>query len=84
MISTTVPWIPARAAAGGYLGGFMFLDEMSTLAPMLWTGAGGAGCAAATYRMKPPTNVKRYVGLKATGSASGDATTASATLEVLF
>ena len=48
------------------------------------TGAGGAGCAAATYRMKPPTNVKRYVGLKATGSAAGDATGATATLEVLF
>src|SRR5687767_4227390 len=45
MIRMTVPSIPARAAAGGYLGGFMFFDEISTLAPMSATGAGGAGGA---------------------------------------
>lgn len=62
------------------------LSSPSTLiaAAITQTGAGGAGCAAATYRWKPPTNVKRYVGVKATGSASGDATGASFTFEVLF
>lgn len=48
------------------------------------TGASSAGCAAATYRFKLPSNAKRYVGLKATGSASGDATGATATLEALL
>lgn len=48
------------------------------------TGAGGAGAAAATYRYKLPTSGARYWGAKATGSASGNATTASLTLEMLF
>ena len=47
------------------------------------TGAGGVGCAAATYRWKPPTNVKRYIGVKATGSAAGDATGSTAKVELL-
>lgn len=41
------------------------------------TGAGGAGCAAATERFRLPTNCEQYVRVKATGSASGDATGAS-------
>lgn len=48
------------------------------------TGAGGVGCAAASYRYKPPSNVKRYLGWRATGSAAGDATTATANMELLF
>jgi len=48
------------------------------------TGAGGAGAAAATFRFRLPSTAKRYVGFEAVGSASGDATGASATLEVLF
>lgn len=48
------------------------------------TGAGGVGCAAATYRYRVASDGKRYVGFKATGSASGDSTTASATLEVVL
>ena len=48
------------------------------------TGAGGAGCAAATYNFVPPSTSKRYFGFKATGSASGDATGAAATLEMVF
>jgi hypothetical protein len=51
------------------------------------TGAGGVGCAAATYRFRLPTAMvlasATIVGFKAVGSASGDATTASATLELL-
>src|SRR3546814_5112973 len=45
MIRITVPSMPARTAAGGYLGGFMFFDEISTLALMFCGGAGGAGGA---------------------------------------
>jgi hypothetical protein len=47
------------------------------------TGAGSAGCAAATFRFRLPSNANRYIGFKATGSASGDSTTATATLEAL-
>jgi hypothetical protein len=47
------------------------------------TGAGSAGCAAATKRFRLPSDAKRYIGFTATGSASGDATGSSATLEAL-
>src|SRR3546814_6585644 len=45
MIRITVPSMPARTADGGYLGGFMFFDEISTLALMFCGVAGGAGGA---------------------------------------
>src|SRR5262245_43016796 len=49
------------------------------------TGAGGAGAAAATYRFKPPSNVKRYFGFRATGGTSfGNASGKVGTLEILF
>lgn len=48
------------------------------------TGAGGAGAAAATYTFKLPVDTKRYVAVKATGSASGDASGSSLTLEALL
>ena len=48
------------------------------------TGSGTLGAAAATYRFRLPSTAKRYVGFKATGSAAGDASAASATLEALF
>lgn len=48
------------------------------------TGAGGAGCAAATYRFRLPSTAPRILGFRAVGSASGDATGASATLEALL
>lgn len=62
------------------------LSSPATLvaAAITQTGAGGVGCAAATYRWRPPTNVKRYIGVKATGSASGNATTATMTAELLL
>lgn len=47
------------------------------------TGAGGAGAAAATYRFTPPTNVKKYLGFKATNSGAGNASGKSGTLELL-
>jgi hypothetical protein len=57
------------------------------LAPgvIVQTGAGAAGAAAATYRFKPPTNVRRYIAMRITPSASGtgDASAASATLKFM-
>lgn len=47
------------------------------------TGAGGAGAAAATQKMRLPDDAKRYVGFQATNSGAGDASGASATLEVV-
>lgn len=48
------------------------------------TGAGGVGCAAATKRVRLPSDAKAYIGFTATGSAAGNATTASATLEAVL
>lgn len=62
------------------------LSGPSTLiaAAITQTGAGGAGCDAATYRFRLPTSVKRYVGVKATGSGSGNASGSSFTLRARF
>jgi hypothetical protein len=51
---------------------------------LVQTGAGGAGCAAGSARFRLPSNAQRYVGVRATGSATGDATGSSFTLEALF
>jgi hypothetical protein len=61
------------------------LSSPATIAPgvIVQTGAGGVGAAAATFRWVPPTNVRGYIGLKATNSAAADASAASATLELL-
>jgi len=47
------------------------------------TGAGGAGAAAQTRRFRLATDAKEYIGVKATNSAGGNASTANATLELL-
>lgn len=61
------------------------LSSPTTLYPgvLTQTGAGGVGAAAATFQFAVPVNVKRYVGVKATGSAAGNSTTASFSLEVI-
>jgi len=52
---------------------------------LIQTGASGAGAAAATQRYRPPTNVSRYLRVKATtGAAAGDCSAASLTAELLF
>lgn len=52
---------------------------------ILQTGAGGAGAAAATFRGRLPTNVKRYIRLKITsGASTTDGSATSATLQLLF
>lgn len=56
----------------------LYLDEITQ------TGAGGVGAVAASKRLGIPSDVKRYVRMKIVGSASGDATAASATLSLVF
>lgn len=51
---------------------------------LVQTGAGGVGAAAASKRFKLPTTVKRYVGVRATGSGAGDASASSFNVEALF
>lgn len=48
------------------------------------TGAGGAGAAAATKRVGLPSDCKRYIRLVVTKSATGDASSVSATMELVF
>jgi len=51
---------------------------------LVQTGAGGVGAALATFTFRVPVDVQRYVGIKATGSAAGNSTTKSATLEAVL
>jgi hypothetical protein len=62
------------------------LSSPATLAAdvLIQTGAGGVGAAAATARFRLPSDVRQYVGVKATGSASGDASGSSMTVQLLF
>jgi hypothetical protein len=48
------------------------------------TGAGGAGAAAASARLGLPSNVKQFIGLKATNSGAGNQTGKSAALSLVF
>lgn len=49
------------------------------------TGAGGAGAAAATFRMKVPSDCARYIRAKAVSGANvTDSSSLSMTLELLF
>jgi hypothetical protein len=50
---------------------------------LVQTGAGGVGAATAQARAKLPTNVKRYVGFRATNSGAGNASTSNGVLELL-
>lgn len=48
------------------------------------TGAGGAGAAAAEKRVRLPSDVKRYVRLRAVKTGASNASTASATAKLVF
>lgn len=48
------------------------------------TGAGGAGAAAATKRLRLPSDVKRYIRVVATNSGAGDASDKSLTAGLRF
>jgi len=55
-----------------------------SIGQILQTGAGGAGAVGATFRGRLPTTVKQYLRMKITsGASTTDASTTSATLEVL-
>jgi len=59
-----------------------FVDIASGV--IVQTGAGGAGAAAASFRWRAPSNVKRYVRLVVTsGASTADASSVSATLKLL-
>ncbi len=51
---------------------------------LVQTGAGGAGAAAASARFRLPSNVNRYVRVKATNSDAGDASDKSFTVSLMF
>ena len=48
------------------------------------TGAGGAGAAAAERRVRLPTNVQRYVRLRAVKTGASNASTKSGTMKMVF
>lgn len=63
------------------------LSSPSVLYPsvIVQTGAGGVGAAAATYTVRLPVDVKRYVGARVvSGASTADASSVSATLELLL
>jgi len=51
---------------------------------ILQTGAGGAGAAAVTARFKLPSDCEQYVRVKATKTGTGDCSTVSMTVSLLF
>lgn len=59
--------------------------DISTLASVVSTGAGGSGAAAKTVTVKLPGDVRRYIRINAAvESAGGDNTGSAATLSLLF
>jgi hypothetical protein len=77
--SKTMIFIIEHDTASGFGTVATLLDRV-----IIQTGAGGAGAAAATKIVKLPVDTNRYVRVKATGSASGDASGSSFTVELLF
>lgn len=52
-------------------------------AVLVQTGADGAGAAGSSVRFRVPSNIKRYIAVRATGSAGGDATGADFTVQLV-
>lgn len=75
----TMIFIVEHDDASNFSGVATLLDRV-----IIQTGAGGAGAAAATKTVRLPVDTKRYVRVKATGSASGDASGSSFTAELLL
>lgn len=48
------------------------------------TGAGGVGAVATENRWKMPSDVPRYIGVKATNSGAGNCSASSVTMQILF
>lgn len=51
---------------------------------LVQTGAGGAGAAAATARARLPSTCKRYIRMKVTKTGTGNASTVSGILRLVF
>jgi len=62
----------------------MSTPTVVSAAVLTQTGAGGVGAAAAVQGFRLPTIVQRYVGIRATKSVSGDASTVLAVLTMRF
>lgn len=63
------------------------LSSPTVIAPgiVVQTGATGTDpCVGGTFRYRPRTGTKRYVGCKATGVATADGSASSMTLELVF
>lgn len=61
-----------------------FNSGVDVISPaVVQTGAAGAGAAGTTLRVRPPTNVKRYVRAKAVKTGAANASAASMTVELL-
>jgi len=67
------------SSASNLSGATILADQV-----LVQTGADGAGAAAAEARWRPPSNAPRYIAVKATGSASGDASGSSFTAQLVF
>jgi len=65
--------------ASGFGSEALLMDNVITQ-----TGAGGAGAAAQTVRVRLPVDVNRYVRVKATNSAAGDASGKTLTVSPVF
>ena len=60
-------------------------NDITTLASITLTGAGGVGAAAVTRKFKLPEDVRRYIRLKqAVLTAGGDNTAVSTTTSVIY
>lgn len=51
---------------------------------LVQTGAGGAGAAAANEQVRLPADVEQHIRCKATKTGTGDASTVSATVQLVF
>lgn len=59
-------------------------SEAKLLTAGIQTGAGGAGAATATYRFRLPIDTNRYIRVKATNSAAGDASGSDMSVRLVF
>lgn len=77
--SDTVTYTIQACASAGFGSGVV------TIGTVTQTGAGGAGAAGGTFRVKLPTNCPEYVQVSATlGSGAGNCSAASMTLQLVF
>lgn len=76
--SKTMTYAVMQSDAANMAGATLVSDAI-----LVQTGADGAGAAGDSVRFRVPSNCKRYIAVRATGSASGDATGADFTVQLL-